>query len=223
MLYSWTCQVTAPPHSKTWSFSEIAVFTNLPTFVAYAFSQAAHDSSLLGLKIVADDDTCAAWLVKKASRISEKRNVLSWVVPVEISEEDRGEEQMKMNNKLKRCLTNQSRDNLEIGTFRNIFTPKSFGHLEFCGQKMTRINFWNPNFPYFCGSESAWSLLLRKGPSLGSGKNGPEKWNLYTTDTGKKALKRHVFHYCINYHISKKNTGIFLELGLGRFDAERWC
>ena len=24
-------------HQKTWSFSEIAVFTNLPTFVAYAF------------------------------------------------------------------------------------------------------------------------------------------------------------------------------------------
>ena len=52
--------VTAPPHIKTWSFTESAVFTNLPTFVAYAFSQAAHGSSLRGLKIVADDDTCAA-------------------------------------------------------------------------------------------------------------------------------------------------------------------
>lgn len=197
MLSSWTCQETAPPHIKKHgvfqSFTGLDESSDIRS-LCHAFSQAAHDSSLLGLKIVADDDTCAAWLVKKASRISEKRNVLSWVVLVEISEEDRGEEQMKMGSKLKRCLTNhnQSRYNLEIGTFRKIH-PKIISSLGGLWRKHDKNQFMKPKLSSLCGSESAWSLLLRKGPSWGSW-NGPEKLNLSRLTQEKKALKSHVFH-----------------------------
>ena len=80
--------------------------------------------------------------------------MLSWVVPVEISKEDRGEEQMKMINKLKnveKCFTNQGY-NLEIGNFREISTPKFFHHLGVLWTKNRLLG--HPNFSP-CGSERA--------------------------------------------------------------------